>query len=145
MSPWLQSDFPNLGNNDYRITSPTDDDYNCIAWAAEEDDRWWWPVPSPFAYWPAGLPRVVTLDNFIHAFRTLRFELTENAALEAGVEKVAIYVDVNLTPTHMARQRASGSWTSKLGPQEDIEHDSLESLEGSVYGRVAQILERRSA
>lgn len=87
----------------------------------------------------------MTLDNFIHAFRTLRFELTENAALEAGVEKVAIYVDVNLTPTHMARQRASGSWTSKLGPQEDIEHDSLESLEGSVYGRVAQILERRSA
>ena len=142
MSPWLESDFPSLGGENSEIKSPADEYYNCIAWAAEEDDRWWWPVPSPFAYWPPGLPRVVTLDNFITAFETLGYEPTEKDHLEPGFEKVAVYVDANGVPTHMARQRESGMWTSKLGPQEDIDHDTLEDLEGGVYGHVARVLRR---
>lgn len=142
MSPWLESDFPNLTDDSHEIKSPPARQYNCIAWAAEEDDRWWWPVPSPFAYWPPGLPRVVTLENFILAFRIRGYEPTDNAQLEPGFEKVAIYVDDEGTPTHMARQLVSGTWTSKLGQQEDIDHDSLEDLEDGEYGRVAQILRR---
>src|SRR5713101_10154879 len=38
----------------YRVTSPATRNYNCVAWAASRTDRWWWP--SPFAYWPAGVP-----------------------------------------------------------------------------------------
>ena len=38
----LRQDFTHL--NDYSITSPTEISYNCIAWAANEDTRWWWPA-----------------------------------------------------------------------------------------------------
>jgi hypothetical protein len=138
----MPSEFPNLGDEDFEITSPVDGDYNCIAWAAEEEDRWWWPAPSPFAYWPPGLPRVATLDNFVLAFGTLGFERTSNAVFETGFEKVAIYVDSNGTPTHMARQQERGIWTSKLGQQEDVDHYTLKVLEGGIYGRVAQVLRR---
>jgi hypothetical protein len=141
-APWQQPDFPNLTDGSYEKKSPVDGDYNCIAWAVEEDDRWWWPVPSPFAYWPPGLPRVVTLDNFIVAFGILEYEPADNDLLEAGFEKVAIYADATGTPTHMARRRETGAWTSKLGPQEDIDHDTLEDLEGGVYGHVPQIIKR---
>ncbi|HEY7428267.1 MAG TPA: hypothetical protein VH682_28795 [Gemmataceae bacterium] len=36
--------FPRLNGTAYRITSPASDVYNCIAWAAGETNRWWWPV-----------------------------------------------------------------------------------------------------
>jgi hypothetical protein len=138
----LDSDFPNLREEIFEIHSPVDEGYNCIAWAAEEDDRWWWPVPPPFAYWPPDLPRVATLGNFILAFRTLDYEPSDNYDLEPGFQKVAIYADANGTPQHMARQKESGAWTSKLGPQEDIDHSTLESLEDGEYGRVALVLKR---
>lgn len=36
-------------------------------------------------------------------------------------------------PTHMARQLPDGTWSSKLGPNEDITHFTLDALES--YGR----------
>ena len=41
---------------------------------------------------------------------------------------------------HAARQLVSGKWTSKLGPDEDIEHESPDSI-AEWYG-VAVILKR---
>jgi hypothetical protein len=40
---------------------------------------------------------------------------------------------------------ASGTWSSKLGVSEDIEHATLEGLEGVIYGKVVRILKRRFA
>src|SRR5262249_6606580 len=57
MNP-LELVFPNLTGTDYRVTSPADDAYNCLAWAAAESDRWWWPDALGGYYWPAGVPRV---------------------------------------------------------------------------------------
>ena len=70
-------------------------------------------------------------------------------ALEPGVQKIALYVDEDGTPTHAARQLPSGEWTSKLGRAEDIRHKTLEALEGSAgqppgYGRAKLILKRVS-
>ena len=39
--------FPNLGGSNYRVTSPKDGAYNCIAHAAGEDDKWWDPSNFP--------------------------------------------------------------------------------------------------
>ncbi len=43
---------------------------------------------------------------------------------------------------HVARQLKEGMWTSKLGPDEDIEHNTLDALEGELYGAVTQVLKR---
>lgn len=47
------------------------------------------------------------------------------------------------SPTHAARQLPDGTWTSKLGKDVDISHDSLDGLSGDRYGTPALILRRR--
>ncbi|RMH08652.1 MAG: hypothetical protein D6704_02725 [Nitrospirae bacterium] len=49
----LEEVFPRLCETRYEITSPQDTSYNCIAWAAGDVGRWWWPAPQ--AYWPQGV------------------------------------------------------------------------------------------
>lgn len=134
------SQFPKLTGSGYRITSSPDPVYNCIAWAAGFTDAWWWPDPGGYDYWPPGVPRAETLDAFIKAFETLGFVSCADADPEPGWEKVAIYTS-NGFPTHAARLLANTRWTSKLGPEDDIEHE-LEDLEGPLYGTVAQGLRR---
>lgn len=139
-SPDLEAAFPKLMLAGYEITSPRDDSYNCIAWAAGDASRWWWPDPSGSSYWPE-IRREETLAAFIQVFAGIGYQACISRELEAGVEKVAIFVDSGLAPTHMARQLPSGEWTSKCGRAEDLTHP-LEALEGEVYGTVAQIMRR---
>jgi hypothetical protein len=134
------SQFPDLARTGYRITSSPDPVYNCIAWAANRTDEWWWPDPGGYDYWPGGVPRQETLDAFIKAFETLGFVVCPDANLEAGWEKVALYA-LNGIPTHAARQLPGGRWTSKLGPEDDVEHE-LDGLIGPLYGVVVQLLRR---
>jgi len=89
------------------------------------------------------------LENFIRAFGKFGYEPCENSELEENFEKVAIYVSTKDeihtpkgTPTHMARQLSDGKWTSKLGQDVDISHNSLQSIEGKTYGEIKQILKR---
>jgi len=133
--------FPQLTHLPYSITSPSTPEYNCIAWAAGETERWWWPVAGPFAYWPPNIPLQETLDAFINAFGTLGFIPCKDPLVERGYEKIALYVDENGKPTHAARQLPNGRWTSKLGKGQDIEHE-LAGLTDSLYGSVAKILKR---
>jgi hypothetical protein len=138
----IESWFPNLSQpNTYKITSPQTEDYNCIAWSAEVTNACWWPETD--ASWPTTLPLVNTLDNFIAAFRMLGYEPCPTFVLESGYQKVAIYLDRNGSPTHMARQLSSGAWTSKLGPSWDIEHTELRGVEDSTYGHAKVALRKR--
>ncbi len=137
----IEKNFPNLKSAVYSIKSPVSTLYNCIAWAANEDDRWWWPDVNEQYYWPDGVKREESLPAFIQAFSLLGYKPCKDSNLEPGFGKVAIYFDQNGKPTHAARQLSSGKWTSKLGRLEDIEH-TLEGLENSDYGKVAQILKR---
>ena len=138
----LESAFPRLRVTGYAITSPATEEYNCIAWAAGVNDRWWWPDPSGTAYWPDHAPREVTIDAFVTVFSAFGFEPCPNEVLEPGVEKIAIYVNAQGEPTHIARQLSSGRWTSKLGKSEDVEHDFSGLDNSPFYGSVSRILRR---
>jgi hypothetical protein len=131
----LEQDWPNLARTNYRVTSPHTGNYNCIAWGVGEDDRWWSPLPEDDYYWPEGVVREVSVGAFVRAYGTLGFVVCEDGKLEAGVEKLAIYVGSDGRPQHVARQLVSGLWTSKLGRLEDIEHE-LKGLSGELYGTV---------
>lgn len=137
----IEKFFPPLTESGYEITSPATPDYNCIAWAAEDDERLWWPDPLYIAYWPPQAPRIETIDAFIKAYETLGYVLCDTYEYEEGFEKIAIY-EKNGEPKHAARQLNSESWTSKLGSLEDIEHPTLEDLTGQDYGSVAAIMKR---
>jgi hypothetical protein len=127
-----------------RITSLEDKNYNCIAWAAEEDDRWWWPTKD--YYWPPGVTREETIEAFVLAYATIGYEACENAELEPGYQKIAIYVDSRGIPTHAARQLRKGEWASKMGTDCDIEHPTLQSIRewpgGRSYGSAKVYLRR---
>ena len=128
----------------FTVTSPASPDYNCIAWAAEDTSRWWWPDAFGLYYWTEQAPRVETLEAFVAVFRSLGYEPCEDRRLEAGLQKIAIFVDSRGRPTHAARQLDNGNWTSKLGQQVDIEHDGLSDFPpGCAYGTVARIMRRR--
>jgi hypothetical protein len=137
----IEALFPSLGPDGFSITSPQNPDYNCIAWAAGDVSRWWWPSTNPQVFWPAGVPLIETLASFQQAFETLGYSTCPGADLEPGFEKLAIFADTSDLPTHAARQLSSGRWTSKLGELEDFEH-ALYDLEGLAYGRVALLLKR---
>jgi hypothetical protein len=136
----LEALFPGLRGSAYAVTSPSDDSYNCIAWAADEKRRWWWPDP-PQRYWPAGVLREESVTAFQEAFAALGYVVCVDEELEAGFEKVALFADADGFPTHAARQLASGRWASKLGELEDIEH-TLHDLAGVEYGSVVLVLKR---
>lgn len=109
--------------SDLIIASPPSVLYNCIAWAADDTTRWWWPGPEEISYWPPNVSRIETLEAFVEAFATLGYKPCDNDLLEPEFEKIAIFVDSKGEPTHAARQLPNGKWTSKLGRLEDVEHE----------------------
>jgi len=144
----LERRFPNLRYSGWQRKSPYNKDYNCFALAACDDQKLWAPVMPPY-YWPPGAPRELTLECFIDTFQRMGYEPCEDASFEFGFQKVAIYADEEMTPTHMARQHFFGrGWLSKLGNLEDIVHPELRNVEGDIaatspeYGIVVQILKR---
>ena len=141
--------FPKLKRENYRVTSDYTARYNCIAHAANDPTRWWWPDEGfPGVFWPAGIDAVETVEAFVQAYSTLGYDSCDHAELETDFIKVAIYVDGDGVPTHAARQLPNGMWTSKLGQWEDIEHRTLHDLEddgrGLGYGRSAVFLKMRA-
>ena len=135
----LEELFPNLSNAGFQVTSPATPSYNCIAWAAGNSQMRWDFAPG--YYWPRRIPRNGFLETVVQVFRSLGFEPCNDGNLEPGVEKVALYA-IEGVFAHAARQTPKGSWTSKIGTLEDIEHDSLDALEGEEYGHVDQYLQR---
>ena len=143
MASWAANEFPQLVQGNHFETSPVDGNYNCIAWAASDPSNWWWP--SEDGYWPDFAPREETIEAFIAAFQGLGYIACESGDLELGFEKIALYAirsGGTLEPTHAARQLPNGKWTSKLGPLEDISHDTVDCVNGPVYGSVCRYLKR---
>ena len=136
----LLAAFPGLSPGNYRITSPASYQYNCIAWAASKNDRWWWPHPD--AFWPFGAPFAEMIDAFQAAYATLGYELCETPEFELRFEKIAIFADSTGTPTHAARQLDTGRWTSKLGRSEDIEHVTADAVNCADYGTPVVFMRR---
>ena len=136
----LKDAFPRLNDSAWQITSQRSPRYYCIAWATHDDQRWWWPDAMGLGYWPDGFPRDESIEVFVSVFESLGFQASRSAELEQGFEKIALYARDNC-PTHAARQLENGTWTSKLGPLEDVTH-TLNGLTGETYGKVVAILKR---
>ena len=130
--------FPRLTMENHNVTSVPDVGYNCVAWAAGDTKRWW----QPGVFWPVPLERE---EHGIGAlelvFKSLGFHECPDGTLEAGFEKVALYGS-GLFYTHAARQLSEGSWTSKLGKSEDIQHDTTDAIAGGLYGEVVEFMRR---
>jgi len=142
INEFLQAQFPRLKDGTYEILSPADRRYNCIAWAAEDSNRWWWPrVGVGGYYWPTPVTTPSTLETFEAAFASLGYVRCADGNLQAGFEKIALY-GLNGVPTHAARQRSDGAWLSKLGMSVDIMHTAADDVCGSDYGEVAFFMER---
>lgn len=133
-----QQNYPSLLPGTYTLTSDCTDDYNCVAWAADDDSTCWWPWEGYF--WPPGVTFEESLAAFTEAFATLGYEQCPDGDLEPGWEKVVIFAKGS-EPKHVARQIESGAWTSKLGGSRDIEHE-LEAVSGPYYGKPALFLKR---
>jgi hypothetical protein len=92
-------------------------------------------------YWPPGAPSADTLDGWIKVFAIHGYTETDDDVFEPLFEKIAIYAGME-GPEHVARQKACGLWTSKMGKGRDIDHATLEALEGQSYGTVVKIMKR---
>ena len=94
MASFLEAIFPRLTQDNYSVTSQPTKRYNCIAWAAGQDAKWWWPGPDlEFEYWPENATREETLDAFQEAFASVGYAICQGADFEPGFEKVALFAD----------------------------------------------------
>ncbi|MDP2807880.1 MAG: hypothetical protein Q8O74_07075, partial [bacterium] len=116
----LGESFPNINKEPFIITSPPTTSYNCIAWACSDNTKWYWPDKGNYCYWPSNITRTETIAAFIRLFESLGFTVCRDGKLEPEYIKIALYLDVNGIPTHVARQLSDGNWTSKLGTNYDI-------------------------
>ncbi len=129
--------FPKLRLTTWEISSEPDTQYNCIAWAAGDDSRFWWPAQRYF--WPLGVKRELSITAFDELFRSLGFkECPDPGDGTESVQRLALFAR-GTEPTHAARQLINGRWTSKLGKFVDIVHHRVQDLEGHAYGLVVRM------
>lgn len=140
-SPKIRNQLPRLSQANSRKTSEADPRYNCFGWAAFGNESIYMAPVPPGYFWPEGVPRNCKLESVVQAFTSLGFVPCDNGELEHGFEKIAIYATSGYAE-HAARQKPNGRWTSKLGEEQDIEHDAPECAAGGVYGEVARYLKR---
>ena len=133
-------DFPNTSLEPFVQTSNVDVNYNCIAWAASDNTRWYEPDPFGNYFWPNEVTREYTVEAYINLYEFLGYVRCDNGEIEEGFTKVAVFA-TGSWPTHAARQLNNGNWTSKLGQNIDVEH-SIFSIENGLYGQVVQFLKR---
>jgi hypothetical protein len=137
----VASQFPRLTPQNHRITSSPSVSYNCIAWAAGDTVNWW----QPGLYWPFLVsPFDDTITELQRVFESLGFVACPAGDLEPGWNKVALYA-ISGYYTHAARQLPDGRWTSKLGNEDDIEHDSPDAVAGGIYGDIALFMKRQQS
>lgn len=133
---------PRLRRGLYRVTSPAATQYNCFAWAVGESHRRWDPTRRRTTrnYWPLET-QSTQLSDAVAAFEAVDFRRTDRAQPTATHQVIALYASDGHV-THAARLLENGHWTSKLGDDIDIEHQTLDALAGGLYGEPAITLER---
>jgi len=136
--------FPRLRSDNHTPESPDDPGYNCIAWAAGDNRKWWQPSGLGGHYWPAEVPLEQTIPAYQAVYEAQGYERCGSGILEATNEKVALFATQGL-PTHAARQLPDGRWTSKLGELMDITHTLPEDVGGGLYGEIVVFLRRSTA
>jgi hypothetical protein len=144
LSPEDERCFPTLCVTGYRVESPKDVSYNCIAYVVGDKTRHWSPtvLPIPGYYWPPNARRDDHPDALKSVFEAEGYEICTDGDLEEGYEKIALYVDKNGEWTHAAKQEINGEWSSKLGDEEDIRHKTPHCFSDAIYGEIAYFMRR---
>ena len=140
---FIRPDFNYITEFNSTPTSPKTGEYNCIAWAYGRSDVWCEPDAWGQFFWPISR-REYSLDAFMELFSSIGYSSCTDASKENGFLKIALYVNNEGMPTHAARQLSTGKWTSKLGKEYDIEHDSPEVLNGQAYGTAKIFMKRKT-
>ena len=131
--------FPNLSSENFEFVGACTDRYNCIAYAAGDTTKWWWP--NGIDYWPPWATRDNRMESLKEAFAGLGYEQCDDSNVEEGYQKVALY-GFQGRFEHAAVQMSNGRWCSKMGQGPIIEHSSPESLSGGPYGDAAAYMRR---
>jgi hypothetical protein len=128
----LDAILPTLARDGYRITSPSNDQYNCVAWVGRSQSAWWEPALA-IGTWFRKVDESELdegdMDEYIALFEFWGYKRCQEGSLETGVEKIAVFGSEQ-DFDHVAYQRPDGDWSSKLGPLNDIRHPCVESLVG---------------
>jgi len=101
----LEDLFPHL-KNAFEITSAATCDYNCIAWALGHQDAKW--DPTPWYYWPRGVPRNHAVSTIAAIFASHGFIACGDGAPLPGWELIAIFSRDGANYTHVSRQLPDG-------------------------------------
>jgi hypothetical protein len=143
---YIKRFWPNLAQSGFEFKSVETTSYNCVTWVNKiQTDR------VDYSHDEEGNPQIdeyfYSAEPYIKYFKEHGFEICDNSDLEDGFEKIAIYKKNN-DFKHVARQLPNGKWTSKMGDFEDIEHTTLEAVEGYLYkfytfGKVSFFMKRK--
>lgn len=128
--------FPNLQAEDFVGIGPSSQKYNCIAWTLGIRDEWVWPGTR--------------IEDFDKLYAQQGYKPMDSLDLshDPNMEKVVIY---GLPPrtgngpievTHGARMDEQGRFTSKIGTQPLIRHNSADDLTGPSYGQPVRVYVR---
>lgn len=151
IDPKVYAACPNLAASDHSWSSPETKQYNCIAYAVGDSQRWWQPLRldqrrlvPPYYYWPKGaVPGDYSLANYIRAYRTLGYTTCAmNSDLEEGFAKVVLF-ELEGRATHAAKQLENGDWSSKAGGFQDFCHATPDAVAGGEYGKIAVYMRRQ--
>lgn len=147
--------LPQLRSEFFEVRSGSTKGYNCVAYAAGDDTRWWEPIPAPDRYgqelggyyWPEdpAIPAWFSVSSIQQIFQKAGYESCTSSFRVLGAEKVAIYGTDSTNATHVAKQRLDGIWISKMGPLADIEHGTPEMIEGGTIGHIQSLMIRHQS
>ena len=131
--------FPNLADEEFEIVDQPSERYNCIAYAAADTSKWWWP--DGINYWPPWATETDRIESLKEAFAGLGYEQCDQINPEASYNSIALY-EAHGAMQHAAVQMPNGRWRSKVGKGPVIEHRSPESLSGGIYGNPTVFMRR---
>jgi len=102
------------------------------------------PYLDGVTFWPGGTTESMEITSLVEAFQTKGYEECNSDIHEDGYMKVALYWNPCTGEwTHAARQLRDGTWTSKMGQSNDIQHGPPKVLESKPYGKVYCIMKRK--
>jgi hypothetical protein len=137
-----RENFPNATSETLIETSPATNDYNCIAWTLGKTNAWYDSTPGytwPWSHRDRMFASAIT--SIVELYRREGFLECQSLELEPGFEKVAIYSTEGRFK-HAALQLVNGEWTSKMGPFEDVQHATAETLIGPELETIARVMKR---
>ncbi|MBN3887378.1 MAG: hypothetical protein V7L02_14200 [Nostoc sp.] len=82
LESYRENKFPNFYHTEYSVISKQSTSYNCFAWAAGEDNRWWSPIdPDNMYYWVEGF-----IANFVKESEAISDYTSKISNLELQID-----------------------------------------------------------